>query len=142
MQSQPYLDYLSSILKICLPIKFSRGSWQRRSASTYMMSKKKLGSFKDCINANFQSFICLPWYEHFLASIFCKVLCVPWRCWTEFSQSWKGLRKTLPSHENLRSLTDLNGANIGFRSNSRDWLFWMFVMWKINTLMNKSVLFW
>ena len=38
-----------------------------------LMSKKKLGSFNDLINAYFQSLICLPRYEHFLASIFCKV---------------------------------------------------------------------
>ena len=41
-----------------------------------LMSKKKLGSFNDLIiNTCFQSFICLPRYryEHFLASIFCKV---------------------------------------------------------------------
>ena len=41
-----------------------------------LMSKKKLGSFNDLIiNTYFQSFICLPRYryEHFLASIFCKV---------------------------------------------------------------------
>ena len=38
-----------------------------------LMSKKKLGSINDLINTYFQSFICLPWYEHFLASIFCKV---------------------------------------------------------------------
>ena len=35
----------------------------------------------------------------------------PWRCSTEFSQSWKYCRKTLQNHENLGSLTDLNGAN-------------------------------
>ena len=60
-----------------------------------------------------------------------------WRCWTEFSQSWKDLRKTLRSHENLQSLTDLSGANIGIHSNSRDWLFWMFMMSKIKPLMKK-----
>ena len=41
-----------------------------------LMSKKKLGSFNPLItNTYFQSFICLPRYryEHFLASIFCKV---------------------------------------------------------------------
>ena len=37
------------------------------------MSKKKLGSFNNLINAYFQSFICLPRYKHFLASVFCKV---------------------------------------------------------------------
>ena len=63
---------------------------------------------------------------------------VPWRYWTEFSQSWKVIRKTLRSHENLRSLNDLSGANTGFHSNSRDWLFWMFLMSKVNPLMNKS----
>ena len=38
-----------------------------------LMPNKKLGSFNDLVNAYFQSFICLPRYEHFLASIFCKV---------------------------------------------------------------------
>ena len=38
-----------------------------------LMSKKKLGSFNDLIETYFQSFICLPRYEHILASIFCKV---------------------------------------------------------------------
>ena len=65
-----------------------------------------------------------------------------WCFWREFSQSWNNLRKTLQSHENLWSLTYLSGANIGFHSNSRDWLFWVFMMSKINPLMNKSVLFW
>ena len=66
----------------------------------------------------------------------------PRYCGTEFSQSWKYLRKTLQSYENLRSLIDLSGANIGIHSNSRDWLFWMFMVSKINPLMNKNVLFW
>ena len=35
------------------------------------MSKKKLGRFNDLTNAYYQSFICLPRYEHFLTSIFC-----------------------------------------------------------------------
>ena len=56
----------------------------------------------------------------------------PWHCWTEFSQSWKDLRKKLWSHENLPSLTDLSGPNIGFHSNSRDWLFGMFMISKID----------
>ena len=38
-----------------------------------LMSKKKLGSFNDLINAFFQSLICLARYERFLFSIFCKV---------------------------------------------------------------------
>ena len=61
-----------------------------------------------------------------------------------FEQPWdiSQLRKTLRSHKNRWSLTDLSGANIGFHSNSRDWLFWVFMMSKINPLMNKSALFW
>ena len=47
----------------------------------------------------------------------------PWHCWTEFSQSWKDLMKTLRGPENLQSLTDLSGANTAVHSNSRDWLF-------------------
>ena len=45
----------------------------------------------------------------FLPASFAKFL---WHCLTEFSQSWKDLRKTLPSNENIQSLTDLSGANI------------------------------
>ena len=97
------------------------------------MSKKKLGSFNDWINAYFQSFICLLPHD---MNIFWPpfLLKFPWRFWTEFSQSWNNLRKTLRSHENLWSLTDLSGANIGFHSNSRDWLFWVFMMSKINSV--------
>ena len=99
------------------------------------MSKKKLSSFDDWINTYFQSFICLQQYEHFLASIFCKISLA---LLNRIHWSWKDLKKTLHSHENIWSLTDLNGANIVFRSDSRDWLF----SWcqKINPLMNKSVL--
>ena len=67
----------------------------------------------------------------------------PWYYWTEFSQSWKDLMKTLQSHGNLQSLTDLiNGANIGTHWDSREWLFWMFIMSKMNPLTNKGMLFW
>ena len=52
------------------------------------------------------------------------------------------VKETLQSHEKLRSLIDLSGVNIGVHSNSRDWLFWMFMLSKINPLMNKSMLFW
>ena len=64
-----------------------------------LMPKKKLGRFNVWINTFFQSFICLPWYKHFLVSIFVPF---PWRCWTEFSQSRKDLRKTFQSHENIQ----------------------------------------
>ena len=106
----------------------------------HLMSKTKLSSFNHLINAYFQSFICVCHDMNiFWPAPFVKF---PWHCWTEFSQSWKDLRKTLQSHENLQSLTDLSGANIGIHSNSRDWLFWMFMMSKINPLMNNSMLFW
>ena len=57
-------------------------------------------------------------------NIFCPVSFVkfPLHCSKEFSQTWKDLKKTLRSHENLRSFTDLSGANIGIHSNSRDCL--------------------
>ena len=119
---------------LCPPNQFSKGFCQY---ILDLMSKKKLSSFNDWINAYFRSFICLPLHD---MNIFwpASISKVPWR----FSQSWNNLRKTLQSHENLRLLADLNGANIGFHSNSRDWPFWVFVMSKINPLMNKSVLFW
>ena len=103
----------------------------------YLPHKK--GSFSDLINTYFN-----PLYFCHDMNIFWPASFVnfPWHCWTEFSQSWKDLRITLRSHENFQSLTDLSGANIGIHSNSRDWLFWMFMMSKINPLMNKSVLFW
>ena len=111
-----------------------------------LVSKKKLGSFNDLIiNGYFQSFTYLPryWYGHFLASAAASFVKFPWHYWREFSQSWKDLTKTLQSHGKLQSLTDLiHGANIDTHSNSRDWLFWMFMMSKINPLMNKSMLFW
>ena len=101
-----------------------------------LMSKKKLGSFNDWINAYFQSFICLPHDMNIFLSV--SFVTFPWRCWTEFSQSRKDLRKTLRSHENIWSVTDLSGVNIGFYSNSRDWLFWMLMMSKINPLINEQ----
>ena len=123
---------------LCLPNQFSKVFCQY---ILNLMSKRKLCSFNDWINAYFQSFIYLRSHN---MNIFwpASLSKFPWNFWTEFSQSWNNLRKTLRSHENLWSLTDLSGANIGFHSNSRDWLFWVFMMSKINPLMNKSVLFW
>ena len=82
---------------LCLPNQFSEVFCQY---ILNLMSKKKLGSFNDLINSYFQSTI-------FSCHIFWRVpfVKIPWHCWTEFSQCWKDLRKTLPSHENLRSLT-------------------------------------
>ena len=63
-----------------------------------LMSKKKLSSFNDWINAYFQSFICLP--PHNMNIFWPESLSkFSWRFWTEFSQSWNSLRKTLRSHE-------------------------------------------
>ena len=72
--SQTYLNYLSSILKI---VAYQTSFWEDLEKSVLsvhinLMSKKKLGSFNDLINAYFQYFIYLPRYEKFLASIFCK----------------------------------------------------------------------
>ena len=107
---------------LCLPNQFSKAFCQY---ILNLMSKKKLGSFDDWINAYFQSFICLS--PHDMNNLWPASLSkFPWRFWTEFSQSWNNLKKTLRSHENLWSLTDLSGANIGFHSNSGDWLFWVF----------------
>ena len=123
---------------LCLPNHFSKAFCQY---ILNLMSKKKLGIFNDWINAYSQSIICLPPHD---MNIFwpASLWKFPWRFWTEFSQSWNNLRKTLRSHENLWSLTYLSGANIGFHSNSRDCLFWVLMMSKISPLMNKSVLFW
>ena len=58
---------------LCLPNQFSKAFCQY---ILNLMSKKKLGSFNDGINAYFQSFICLlphDRYEHFLAGISFKI---------------------------------------------------------------------
>ena len=74
----PRNTHLSSILR-SLPTKPVFKRILTKAFCQYilnLMSKKKLGSFNDLIiNTCFQSFICLPRYryEHFLASIFCKV---------------------------------------------------------------------
>ena len=73
-------------------------------------------------------------------NIFCPASFVkfPWRFWTEISQYWKDLKKTLQIHENLGSLTDLSGANVGFHSNSRDWICWVFMMWTAFSIFIKN----
>ena len=103
-----------------------------------LMSEKKLGSFNDWINAYFQSFICLPHDRNIFWPV--SFVTFPWRCWIEFSQSRKDLRKTIRSHENIWLVADLrlSGVNIGFYSNSRYWLFWMLMMSKINPLINEQ----
>ena len=123
---------------ICLSYQFSKAFCQY---ILNLLSKKKLDSFNDWINAYFQSFIHLPPHDmnNFWPASLSKF---PWRLWTEFSQSWNNLKKILRSHENFWSLADLSGSNIGFHSNPRDWLIWAFMMSKINSLMNKTVLFW
>ena len=136
------MDYLSSILR-SLPTKpiFKRISTKEFCQYILnLMLKKKLGSFNDLIiNIIFNpSYVCPSMVcRNIDMNIFWPASFVkfPWHYWTEFSQSWKDLTKTLWSHGNLQSFTDLiNGANIGTHSNSRDWLYWMFMMWKMNPL--------
>ena len=147
------MDYLSSILR-SLPTKPVFKRILTKAFCQYilnLMSKKKLGSFNDLmINTYSQSFICLPIYGLPIYGFIdmnilwpASFVKFPWHYWIEFTQSWKDLTKTLRNHGNLQSLADLiNGANIGNHSNSRDWLFWMFIMTKMNPLMNRSMLFW
>ena len=126
---------------LCLPNQFSRGSLQKRSLSTYLTWCQRRNWVASMIELTLffnPSYVChdmnIFWPTSFIT--------FPWRCWTEFSQSRKDLRKTFRNHEIIRLVTDLSGINIGFYSKSRDWLFWMFMMSKINPLINISVLFW
>ena len=68
-----------------------------------------------------------------LLSIFCKVF---WHGCTEFNQSWKDLRKTLWSHENIQWLTDLSVANIIFVQIHETWYFES-LMSKKQSIINK-----
>ena len=122
---------------LCLPNQFSRRSWQKRSISTYLMSKKKLGSFNDWFKAYFEPFICLSLHDMniFWPASFSKF---PWCFWKKFNDNWNNLRKTLRSYGNLRSLADLSGTNIGFHSNSRNWLFWVFMIDVKNQSINEQ----
>ena len=124
---------------LCLPNQFSRAFFCQYILN--LMSKKKLASFNDWINAYFQSFICLPPHDMniFWPASLSKFL---WRFWTEFSQSWNNLRKTLPSHENLWSLTYLVVLTLVFIQIEETAFFECSWCSKINPLMNKSVLFW
>ena len=82
-QSQPYLDYLSSILR-SLSIKPVFKRILTKAFCQYILnlvSKKKLGSFNDLIiNGCFQSFTCLSRYRygHFLASATASFVKFPW----------------------------------------------------------------
>ena len=134
------LSFLDS-KDLCLPNQFSRGYLQKCSVSTYLTWCQRrnwvASMIKLTLNFNI-SYVCYD-IIIFGPESFVKF---PRRCWTEFSQSSKDSRKILRSHENLLSVTDLSGVNIGFHSHSRHWLFWMFMMSKVNPLMNKSMLFW
>ena len=104
---------------LCLPNQFSRGSWQEQSVSTYLTWCQRRNWVTSIISL---TLIFNPSYVCHDLNIFWQASFVkfPLHCWTEFSQSWKDFRKKLRSHQNLRSLTDLSGANIGIHSNSRD----------------------
>ena len=104
---------LSSILKI---FAYQTSFWDEILTKAFcqyilnLMSKKKRGSF------NYWTLCFIPSYFCHDSNIFWPVsfLKFPWRCWTEFSKSWKYLRKTLRSHEIFRSLINLGGAKVGF----------------------------
>ena len=82
---------------LCLPNQFSKAFCHY---VLNLVSKKKLGIFNDWINAYFQSFTYL--LPHAMNIFWPAYLAKsPWRFWTEFSQSWNNLRKTIRSHENL-----------------------------------------
>ena len=125
---------------LCLPNQLSRRSWQKRSVSTYLTWRQRRNWVASMVEL---ALIFNPSHVYYNMNIFWPSCFVtfPWHCWTELSQSLKDLRKPLQNHENLRSLTDLNGANIGFRSNSRDWRYFE-CSWcqKFNPLIKKSVL--
>ena len=124
---------------LCLPNQFSKASWQKLSVSTDLTGCQRRNWVASMIGLTLIFNPSYVWHDmnNIWPASFVKL---PWRCRTNFIQSWKDLRKTLRSHENLQSLTDLSGANINIYSNSSDWLFWMSMMSKINLLMNKTVL--
>ena len=126
---------------LCLPNQFSRGSRQKHSVSTYLTwcQRRNWAASMIWLTLIFNPLHVCHDMNNFWPVSFVEF---PWYCWTEFSQFWKDLKKTLQSHENLQSLTNLSVANIGIHSNSRECLFWMFIMSKINPLMKKSMLFW
>ena len=104
---------------ICLLNQFSRGSWQKGSVSTLLTWCQRRNWVVWMIELMFAfnpSYVChemnIFWLECFVK--------FPWHCWKKFSQSGKHLGKTSQSHGNLRSLTDLSGANSDIHSNSRD----------------------
>ena len=92
-----------------------------------LMLKKKLGSFNDLIiNTYFQSFICLPiyglpwyWYEHFLASIFCKLSLALLNRIQPILERLNG-NITKPWKPSIIHRSNKGAANIGTHSNSRD----------------------
>ena len=136
------LSFLDS-KDLCLPNQFSRGYWQKHSVSTYLTWCQRRNWVASMIELTLifnPSYVFRPAIWTFSDQhLFQNFLYVSEQ---NFSQSWNNLRKTLRNHENLWSLTDLSDANIGFHSNSRDWLIWVFMLSKINPLMNKSGLFW
>ena len=118
---------------LCLPNQFSRGSWQKLSVSTYLIWCQRINWVASMIwwlTLIFDpSYVC----HDIDINIIWPASFVKFHChyWTEFSQSWKDVTKTLRCHGNLQLLTDLiNGANNVTHSSSRDWLFWMFMMSK------------
>ena len=94
-QSEPYLDYLFSILMIFVYQTSFQEDLDTKAFCQYILnlvSKKKLRSFNDLIiNDYFQSFTCLPRYRygHFLASATASFGKFPWYYWRGFSNLGK-----------------------------------------------------
>ena len=112
-------QYFFNPRDLCLPKEFLRGSWQKRSVSTYLTWFWK----RNWVASMIESIIIFnSSYFSDDMEIFWRTssLTFPWNCSTEFSQSRKYFRKKLRNHKSLRLLTEVNGAIIGFRSSSWD----------------------
>ena len=94
---------------LCLPNQFSRGSWQKLSVSTYLIwcqRRNWVASMIWWLTLIFDpSYVC----HDIDINIIWPASFVKFHChyWTEFSQSWKDVTKTLRCHGNLQLLTDL-----------------------------------
>ena len=90
---------------LCPPNRFSRGSGPKRYFSTYLTCCQRRNWVALMIELMLifnPSYACHDMSILWLAS-FVKF---PWRCWTEFSQSWKDLRKTLKHWKPLIIIID------------------------------------
>ena len=110
---------------LCLPNHFSRGSLQKRSISTYLTWCQRRNWVASMIEL---TLICNPSYVSHMI----------WTFSGHYLSQSKDLRKILQNHENIWSVADLSSVKIAFYSNSRDRLFWKFMMSKINPLIHEQ----